>query len=71
MRQRVGVCLLAVSVVASLLTLSGWLHPMALRWRAAGGLYRSAAIVMGSLTFKAALLVAAAVLAFWPNRREP
>jgi hypothetical protein len=39
---------------------------MALRWRAAGGAPRLAVLVLGSLTFKAALLFAAALLAFWP-----
>ena len=41
---------------------------MALRWRAAGGAYEATAIVLGSLTFKAVLLLTAAVLAFWPRR---
>ncbi|HZT75808.1 MAG TPA: hypothetical protein VFA27_04065 [Vicinamibacterales bacterium] len=68
MRQRVGVALLAVSIVDSLLWLSGWFHPMALRWRAAGGVQRTMAIVLGSLTFKAVLLIAAVLLAFWPKR---
>jgi hypothetical protein len=67
-RQRIGVVLLVASVADSLLWLSGWFHPMAMRWRAAGGAYRATAIVLGSLTFKAVLLLTAAVLAFWPRR---
>jgi branched-subunit amino acid transport protein len=67
-RQRVGVVLLAASIVDSLLWFSGWLHPMALRWRAAGGVARAITVVLGSLTFKAALLIVAALLAFWPRR---
>jgi hypothetical protein len=67
MRRTIGVGLLAVSVVDSLLWLSGWFHPMALRWRAAGGAERTIAVVLGSLTFKAALLIVAALLAFWPD----
>ena len=70
MRRNVGVVLLAVSVLDSLLWLSGWFHPMALRWRAAGGVERTIAIVLGSLTFKAAVLLAAILLAFWPRRTE-
>ena len=68
MRRNVGVALLAVSVLDSLLWLSGWLHPLALRWRAAGGAERTIAIVLGSLTFKAVLLFAAILLAFWPQK---
>ena len=66
MRQKIGVALLVASVIDSLLWLSGWFHPIALRWRAAGGAQRLAAGVLGSLTFKAMLLFAAALLAFWP-----
>ena len=69
MRRAIGVFLLAASVVDSLLWLSGWFHPMALRWRAAGGAERVVAIALGSLTFKAALLVAGVLLAFWPVGR--
>ena len=68
MRRTIGVWLLAASIVDSLLWLSGWFHPMAVRWRAAGGAERTVALVLGSLTLKAALLVAAALLAFWPTR---
>ncbi len=57
-----------MSVVDSVLWLSGWFHPMALRWRAAGGAERTIAVVLGSLTFKAALLIVAVLLAFWPER---
>jgi hypothetical protein len=70
MRRTIGVCLLAVSVIDSALWLSGWLHPIALRWRAHGGVERTVAIVLGSLTFKAALLFTAAILAFWPRRHQ-
>lgn len=70
MRRTVGVVLLAASVVDSLLWLSGWLHPLAVRWRAAGGGGRAVAIVFGSLTLKAALLIAGALLAFWPDRKS-
>lgn len=68
MRRNIGVGLLALSVVDSVLWLSGWFHPMALRWRAAGGAERTIAVVLGSLTFKAALLIVAVLLAFWPER---
>ena len=68
MRRTIGVVLLAVSVVDSLLWLSGWFHPMALRWRGHGGFERTIALALGSLSFKAALLVAGALLAFWPRR---
>jgi len=68
MRRNVGVALLGVSVLDSLLWLSGWFHPVALRWRAAGGVQHTIAIVLGSLTFKAALLLAAILLAFWPAK---
>lgn len=67
--RRMGVLLLAVSVIDSLLWLSGWFHPMALRWRVHGGAERAIAIALGSLTFKAVLLFAGALLAFWPSRR--
>jgi hypothetical protein len=70
MRQRIGVGLLAISVIDSLIWLSGWFHPMAMRWRAAGGAARTIAIVVGSLTFKALLLIAAVLLAFWPRRTD-
>jgi len=68
MRRTVGVVLLAISVIDSLLWLSGWLHPIALRWRAQGGLERSLVIVLSSLTFKAVVLFAGVILAFWPQR---
>lgn len=70
MRRNIGVGLLALSVVDSVLWLSGWFHPMALRWRAAGGAERTIAVVLGSLTFKAALLIVAVLLAFWPDRTQ-
>jgi hypothetical protein len=68
MRRTIGVVLLAVSVVDSLLSLSDWFHPMALRWRGHGGLERTVALALGSLSFKAVLLVTGALLAFWPRR---
>jgi hypothetical protein len=68
MRRTVGVFLLAISVVDSLLWLSGWFHPIALRWRAQGGLEHTIVIVLSSLTFKALLLFSGAVLAFWPKK---
>ena len=68
MRRTVGILLLAASVIDSLLWLSGWFHPVALRWRAHGGVERAAAIALGSLTFKAVLLMAGALLAFWPSK---
>ncbi|HZP47841.1 MAG TPA: hypothetical protein VFB07_04880 [Vicinamibacterales bacterium] len=70
MRRNIGVGLLAVSVVDSVLWLSGWFHPVALRWRAAGGAERIIAVVLGSLTFKATLLIVAVLLAFWPDRTQ-
>ncbi len=67
-RRAFGVLLLAVSVVDSLLWLSGWYHPMALRWRLHGGAERAVVVALDSLTFKALLLAAGAALAFWPTR---
>ena len=69
--RSIGVALLALSIVSSALALSGRLHPMALRWMARGGTQRTAALVLGSLSFKAALFVVAALLAFWPERGRP
>jgi hypothetical protein len=66
----IGLALLALSVVSSALALSGRLHPMALRWMAHGGAQRRVTLVLGSLSFKASLFVVAAILAFWPARRE-
>jgi len=70
MRRTIGVWLLAASIADSLLWLSGWFHPMALRWQAAGGVEGAIVVVFGSLTFKATLLFAAALLAFWPQRTK-
>jgi hypothetical protein len=69
--RSVGVALLGLSVVSSALALSGRLHPVALRWMAHGGAQRTAAVVLGSLSFKAILFVVAALLAFWPEGSRP
>lgn len=68
MRQKIGVTLLAASILYSLVDLAGSLHPALLRLRAAGGLQRTFAIGVGSLTFKAILLFTGGLLAFWPQR---
>ena len=68
-RQALGVIILVVSVGYSALALTTRFHPMALRMRAHGGFERTAAIVLGSLSFKAALLIAAAILTFWPSKK--
>ncbi len=60
--------MLAVSVAYSAVALTTRFHPMSLRMRAHGGIERIAAIVLGSLSFKATLLIVAAILAFWPSR---
>jgi hypothetical protein len=62
------VALLAVSVLYSAADLFGWLRPVLLRMRIHEGMERSAGIVLGSLTFKAALLFTGIILAFWPER---
>ena len=63
--------MLSVSVVYSSLDLMGMTRPLFLRWRAHGGADHTLAVVLGSLSFKAVLLLTAAVLAFWPtDRRE-
>jgi hypothetical protein len=69
-RQNFGVLLLAVSLVYSALYLTGRFHPMWLRMRAHGGAERVVATVLGSLTLKAVVLVVAALMAFWPERRR-
>jgi hypothetical protein len=72
MRTRLGgLGLLVASVVANVLDLSYALHPLALRWRAQGGTARALTIIGGSLTFRAGLLIAGAILAFWPYRDTP
>ena len=68
MRQKAGVSILAASVLYYALDLLGWLRPMFLRMRTTPGVRRTMAIVLGSLTFKAVILVAGILLAFWPDR---
>ena len=65
-----GVAILAASLIYDIVFLLGWFHPMALRMRARGGAERAAAIVLGSLSFKAVLLVAGAFVAFWPVKSK-
>jgi hypothetical protein len=69
-RQHAGVIVLAVSLGYSAFDLLGWLRPLLLRWRAHTGVPHTAAIVLGSLTFKALILIAGMLLAFWPARRR-
>lgn len=69
-RQNAGVLLLFVSLVYSAFALTKRFHPMWLRMRAHAGVERLLATVLGALTFKAALLVIAALMAFWPERRN-
>jgi hypothetical protein len=57
-----------VSVIYSLTDLLGWLRPMLLRMAAQPGARRSAAILLGSLTLKAVILVSGILLTFWPDR---
>ncbi|MES1255099.1 MAG: hypothetical protein ABUS56_05795 [Acidobacteriota bacterium] len=71
MRRNLGIALLAASVVYSAVDLSGVLRPMFLRMRAHPGPGRTAAVAVGSITFKAAILAAGALLAFWPERSHP
>jgi hypothetical protein len=68
-RNNVGVVILAASVLFSALELAGWLRPPLLRMHAHGGAERVAAIVLGSLSLKALVLIAGALLAFWPSER--
>jgi hypothetical protein len=70
MRRHVGVGVLALSVLYSAIDLAGWLRPVLLRMRIHEGFRRNAAIVLGSMTFKAVILLSGAVLAFWPERRR-
>jgi hypothetical protein len=65
-RQTAGVLVLVVSLVYSTVDLFGWLRPLLLRWRARGGIEHVAAVVFGALTFKAVILIAGILLAFWP-----
>jgi hypothetical protein len=67
-RQTFGVIMLAASIGYSALALTPQFHPMSLRMRAHGGVERMAALVLGSLSFKAGLLIVAAILAFWPTK---
>jgi hypothetical protein len=69
-RQNIGVALLAVSLVYDGLALSGRFRPMSLRMRAHGGIEQTIAAVLGSLSLKAVLLAAGAVLAFWPVNKK-
>ena len=69
-RQNFGVLILAASLVYSALYLTGRFHPMALRMRAHGGFERAATIALSSLTLKAVVLIAGAILAFWPARKD-
>jgi hypothetical protein len=71
MRRAIGVGVLALSVLYSVADLAGWLRPMLLRMRVHQGPSRWAAIVLGSLTLKALMLMTGAVLAFWPERARP
>ena len=68
MRRNVGVVLLAASLLYSAVDLLGWLRPIFLRMRIHEGARRTVAIVLGSLTFKAIILIIGIVLAFWPER---
>jgi len=67
MRKHIGVTMLALSVIFSALDLIGWLRPPLLRMRAHGGVERVAAIVLGSLSLKAVVLIVGVLLAFWPS----
>jgi hypothetical protein len=67
-RQTLGVIILVVSIGYSALALTSRFHPMSLRMRAHGGIERMAALALGSLSFKAGLLIVAAILTFWPTK---
>jgi hypothetical protein len=69
MRKHIGVALLAVSVLYSAVDLLGLLRPMFLRMRAHAGAERTFALVIGSVSLKAVLLLTGALLAFWPERK--
>jgi len=73
MRRTVGLGVLALSVLYSAIDLLGWLRPVLLRMRIHEGFRRNAAIVLGSMTFKAIILLSGMVLAFWPehSKRRP
>ena len=68
-RRSMGVGLLAVSVAYSAADLAGWLHPRLLMLGVNGGPKRTLAVILGSISFKAVLLLLGAGLAFWPSRR--
>ena len=68
-RRTIGVWVLGGSLVYSLADLLGWLRPKLLMLGVNGGAKRTLAVVLGSLAFKAVLLVAGIGLAFWPGRR--
>jgi hypothetical protein len=59
---------LALSVIYSALDLLGWLRPTLLRLRIHEGPRRMTAIVLGSLFFKAIVLIGGVLLTFWPER---
>ena len=67
MRRNFGVALLAGSVLYSAIDLLGWMRPIFLRMRIHEGTRRMAAIALGSLTFKAIILISGVLLAFWPE----
>lgn len=66
-RQMLGACLLAGSIADSVLNLLGRFHPLALRMRAHGGTERMIAVVVGSLSLQALVLITGALLTFWPE----
>jgi len=73
MRRNVGVAVLATSTLYSAVDLLGWLRPVFLRMRIHEGSQHAAAILLGSLTFKAIFLFCGILLTFWPerSRRSP
>jgi len=70
MRRKLGVGVLALSVLYSTIDLLGWLRPVLLRLRIHEGIRRSAALVLASMTFKAIILFSGMLLAFWPERAK-
>ena len=68
MRRNLGVAVLAASALYSAVDLLGWLRPPMLRMRAHGGVERMIALTLASLSFKAIVLIAGALLTFWPDR---
>ena len=68
MRRRLGVGVLALSILYSAIDLLGWLRPVLLRMRIHDDFRRTAALVLGSLTLKAIILFTGMLLAFWPAR---